>query len=799
MKARKIFYVAVAILFAVILLVAALRSSDIIHKALAKRREARIRKNTADSFVVVHYRFKKSERLRSPDDDFDFNEGEVRENILAKTTRDIVGVIISEKGAIFVPENHLWPDTIDKITITGPDGKQREGTQGRILCKTPAQIIRIVGQLPKRWKPLQFSAGPKVLGMKSKLYGISLTLDEDREGPYDKEGHFSIVRGCPVRKRGNKTNVPDYFSIGFGNQVTVICGAGGSVLGVSVHHRIETGTSPLLWRGADILDAPGLMRIAGEEKVKEQFAKYLYQVKVTFRPPPKEDEEYDMGGMGAFWGQWGGSGDGERELFLYGLAIAPDRLLIPRAMAQELVGGIDTLSVQIGDGYVPAKFSGVLKQCEGTIITLNDARLPEVASIDPQIGLPRAEPFWTVYARELAGKDLVIDFDRWIHKRRGHEGKSYRQVANGVESGSWLLDRQGRLVGLYTNSRRDYQRILPYLNGEGVHGYARSFSVRSFLRGFPGSWGRSPHAVDMNIFDNAAMAAMFRNLAANLDPHIRHLTKEEQKKRAWLGVEFANVSKEMAKQLNLRRQTQDGRIGLIINRVYPKSPAAKIGLVEGDVLLKLNVPEAPWPIELTYGDSPGYEGPDWGDIDVPDEFERMGWRAPRKRPWPSRGNPFTSMLQVIGEGTTVHITFVHDGKEVEKEFVIEQSLPDSLSAKRYKDKKLGFTVKNLTYEVRSALKLSEDENAVVISKIEPGTPAALARISAFELIRAVNGQKISSVDDLESAIKTAKKEGKKSVRITVEWMGKTRLADLKFEVKGGGLKEMLRKFVPVPR
>ena len=175
----------------------------------------------------------------------------------------------------------------------------------------------------------------------------------------------------------------------------------------------------------------------------------------------------------------------------------------------------------------------------------------------------------------------------------------------------------------------------------------------------------------------------------------------------------------------------------------------------------------------------------------------MGYRMPRKRPWPSRGNLLTRMLQVIGKGATVELGYVHDGKILKKQFVIEQSRPDALSAKKYKDKKIGLTVKDLTYEVRAGLKLKEDDKAIVVSKVEPGTPAALARINGFELIRAVDGADIASVNDFKSAITEAKKAGKKSVRITVEWMGKTRLADLKFEAKAKGLKDMMKRFMPV--
>jgi hypothetical protein len=479
-------------------------------------------------------------------------------------------------------------------------------------------------------------------------------------------------------------------------------------------------------------------------------------------------------------------------MYIYGLALVADKILLPRAMAQTLVAGIDTITVEVRDQYVPASFAGVLKDLQATLLQLDDAKLEHVAHIDPGLSLPRGQFFWTVFARELAGKDLLIDYNRWIRKERGYENKWYRQVENNIRNGCWLLDKSGRFAGLYTGTRRKYQRILPYLMGQPYQSFDLdmvSFGqpVQSFAAGYGVSAGE-----DTRIFDGPVLASIFEDLPNHYDPHIRHLTKDEQKRRVWLGVEFTSVSKEMAKQLNLRKQTQDGRIGLMINRVYPNSPAAKMALADGDVLLKLELPEAPWPIELKSDREFDFQGPDWEDIDIPEEVEAMGYSIPRKRPWPSRENLFTRMLSAIGKGTAVQVAYVHDGKESKKEFVIEQSPRDALSANKYKDEDLGITVKDLTYEVRTALKLSEDDKAVVVSKVEPGTPTALARINPFELIRAVEGQPVGSVDEFESAIKNAKQEGKESVRITVEWMGKTRLADLKLQAKRTGLNDMTR-------
>jgi S1-C subfamily serine protease len=302
------------------------------------------------------------------------------------------------------------------------------------------------------------------------------------------------------------------------------------------------------------------------------------------------------------------------------------------------------------------------------------------------------------------------------------------------------------------------------------------------------------YAGDTRAFEATELAKSLAGRPQSCDPHIRHLSKDEQKRRVWLGVEYTAPDKEMVKQLGLRQPTRDGRIGLVVNRVYPGSPAARLGLVEGDVLLSIAVPGAPWPIELASDERGEFDMPDFQEADVPREFEAMGMGVPRRRPWPSQDNYVNRMLADIGAGATVKLCYLHEGQKREQEFAIEQSPRDMLSAAKYKNEKLGLTVKELTYEVRAALRLQENDAAVVVTQVEQGTPAALARINPYELIRAIDGEPIAGVEAFEKLITAARQQNKESVRLTVEWMGKTRLADLKFEAAAGG--GLLRSLLP---
>jgi hypothetical protein len=384
------------VLLSFLLLVGILEASETKEEKEQRLREAKIRKNTADSFVVIHYHFKKSERPQPPDEDeyydydIDFDGQGTLQKVLTKSTIDIPGVIINKDGDVFTTENYLLPEVIDKITVTGPDGQTLNGLHDRILTKTAGQIIRVTQALPQNWKPLSFVKPPKVLDIKTKLYGIGLYLDTGDIGSIyigqdpvcysqGQDEYFYITRADPVRKRNNDSDVPDYFDIG-SNLPTVICDTNGLPLGITARNRIELGAAALAWQGADILADTGITRKTGEEQIKERFSKYVYQVKVTFRPPPKEEEEYDMGMYGSFYSRWFERGDEQNEIFVYGLAVEPNLLLLPLATPQELVAGIDTISVQVGDEYFPASFAGVLKEFECTLIKLEQPKLANILS-----------------------------------------------------------------------------------------------------------------------------------------------------------------------------------------------------------------------------------------------------------------------------------------------------------------------------------------------------------------------------------------------------------------------------------
>ncbi len=744
----------------------------------------RIYDQNADSFVLVRYTLKRSGRPHLDGGESELGERSVLRHILDKNTLDVVGVILSDKGEVFTVEKEPahW-EVIDHITIEGRDGESVPARIDRLLINAPGRIVRIEGAMPTGWKPLAFAeCGP--ITPRTKLYTASVGTDE-----YSR----LHVGACGYSRRwaaGGEGR--DCLRVAVFSNVAVLCNKEGQPLGVTCAGEINLDPDRPVWRGRDILADPGIpdeqiRRI--EERMETEFGRNLYEVRIVRRPDPQEDEEESDSGLPFRLPSRYFPREEGREKTVFALGFEKTRLLIPETLPKELVAGIDTITVTVENQDVPARFGGVLKDYAATVIELQEGELPQTVAFPPEGKIARFEPFWAVYARELAGKDVRTEFTRWIEKEQGYADLWYPVVERTIPEGSWLLDRNGSLVGFYAQARHEYDRLESYLlskDEDRYSTYGLPRALRSRIRTITSStvrYGRG-YADNVRLIDAVEMAKMLGDLPAHYDPHIKHLDKNEQRRRVWLGVEYTAPDKEMIKQMDLRKPTQDGRIGLMVNRVYEGSPAARMGLAEGDMLLKITTPGTPWPIELIAGE-PGEDddGPDFGETDIPQEFAAIGLQMPRRRPWPSQDNYLTRLLADVGRGTTVKLTYIHGSEPVEKEFTIEQAPRDALSAAKYKSEKLGLTVKDATYEVRAALRLKPDEPAVVVTKVDQGTPAALARINAYELIRTIDGVSVDSVETLEKLIEEAQKAEKKSVRVTVEWMGKTRLADLKFEAK----------------
>lgn len=194
-------------------------------------------------------------------------------------------------------------------------------------------------------------------------------------------------------------------------------------------------------------------------------------------------------------------------------------------------------------------------------------------------------------------------------------------------------------------------------------------------------------------------------------PVIEQLIQKGKVTRGWLGVVIQPVNAATAKAFGL-----DQPRGALVGDVDPDGPAAKAGLQRGDVIVKLNGT----PVEETR-----------------DLRNRIALTAP---------------------GTAVKLTIIRDGKPRDVEVKLGELPERQERARRSGDSWRpldGVDVQDLTPRIAAQLGLPRDASGVVVTQVNPASPAAEAGLRRGDLIVEVNRRPVASVSAFERAIREA--------------------------------------------
>ena len=102
---------------------------------------------------------------------------------------------------------------------------------------------------------------------------------------------------------------------------------------------------------------------------------------------------------------------------------------------------------------------------------------------------------------------------------------------------------------------------------------------------------------------------------------------------------------------------------------------------------------------------------------------------------------------------------LRDGKEIERQAKISEMEEEGTSALESPGHpSLGITVQNLTPQIAQELGLKKS-TGVVVTGVEPGSPAAEAMIQVGDVIQAVNRKPVKNVDDFVKIVEKAKGGG----------------------------------------
>jgi serine protease Do len=207
------------------------------------------------------------------------------------------------------------------------------------------------------------------------------------------------------------------------------------------------------------------------------------------------------------------------------------------------------------------------------------------------------------------------------------------------------------------------------------------------------------------------------------------------------GIGFAipvNMAKEVASQLQEKGHVTRGYLGILIQDVTPEL-AKSFGLQEKKGALVAQV---------TKGSPAEKGGIEQGDVII--EFDGKEIAESKDLP---------RLVASTPAGKTVMVKLSRNAKVVERQVKVgemEEKRADIKEVPTHKS--LGITVHNITPETLKGLDL-KTEAGVVITRVEPGSPAASAGLQKGDVIQEVNRKPVKDVEDFSRKVEKAKEDG----------------------------------------
>jgi serine protease Do len=222
---------------------------------------------------------------------------------------------------------------------------------------------------------------------------------------------------------------------------------------------------------------------------------------------------------------------------------------------------------------------------------------------------------------------------------------------------------------------------------------------------------------------------------------VQDLRDDGMVERGWLGVHIQTIDEDLADSLGLHETK-----GALVAQVMPDSPAAKAGFKQGDVILKY----AGQPIDelrtLTRA---------VGDTKAGTEANVVVWRD--------------------GSEHTLNVAIAQMPNE-DQVVAMAPDQPDQTETP-----KLGVMLAKLTPEAREELDLPADVEGVVITDVQPGSPAAEKGLQRGDLIIQADRKPMSDPAMVSAAVREAAERGDEAILLLVKRDGQDRFVALGLE------------------
>ncbi len=212
-------------------------------------------------------------------------------------------------------------------------------------------------------------------------------------------------------------------------------------------------------------------------------------------------------------------------------------------------------------------------------------------------------------------------------------------------------------------------------------------------------------------------------------------------KRGYLGVAIQPLSTDIAAGLGLPKDK-----GEIVASVEPNGPAAKAGIKQGDVIVRINGSDVTYDNTLSYVVANTPIG-----SSVPIELIRDGQRRTISATISQR--PSEAVVQARA-GLTPDAT--------------EDSADAKSPAAEATKASLGITLQPLTAQLRQQLKIPDTVRGVVIAGITPSSDAATNGLQRGDIILQINQKPTTTPAEAAAAVDAARKAGRDTVLMLVQ-------------------------------
>lgn len=691
----------------------------------------------SDSIAVVRYYVKKNDKgvepaFRIPYKCPNCSSTHYRENVVStekKIPAEFAGFLISS-DCVLMTDISIPPEFIDRIEVE---------CAGEVVAAKELETSR-------RYKALFLKLAKPL----AKAKPIKFVDDRNPENP----SYFFMVReeGMTVAGvAGSKVSQFKHFveldkDFYEGTPNTLVVNKSLEPVTVALEDKIELGKevflSPLNWPRE-----PACKRFERIASLETKLIKSIIPVNIQLEAKAKEPR-------GRFSITWSSDDDlnNKNDIDCPGIVVEGGKVIVLAALQPQATARLVKIDAVAPDGKkIPLRFLGSY-QDEGALL----AAVPgeNIADFEPlkldgrkAIELWQDE-FYLVSFQNVGGK---IEFNTGLSKVDG-----FKRIKGNVSVAEF--EKVSGVETRYSSSRENRNECIFTVDGSLVAVALKSRHSERWSSERSDIQGETLSAmVDAPIFDS-------ENIPREIS---------DRKRVAYFGVEVQAAGHEIAREKKAMAYLKaSAESAPLVTEVYSGSPADKLGVKAGDILVSIKH------VAASQNEDFSVERDYMSEINWVEAFEdkrfvefaSMGQVAP----WSGLESGIKSIVSKFNVGAKVSVSWVSNGELKEGVTTLALAPVQFTTAARVRNKELSIAVCDMTQEVRKYFKFDDKAPGVVIAKVKSGGVGAVAGLKPLELIIEVNGEGVTSAKDFQE-----KTKGKKELNFTVRRLSNTRVVPIK--------------------